>query len=111
MIDIELDITNLKDNNLFNKTKDILNFISNFIQNKTNSTQSFVIDRFEENFAVCQNFKTKEMINIPISKLPKNIKESDIITLNDNVLYIDNKKTESRKDYIEDLTKDLFENN
>ena len=110
MRNIQLDITNLQDNNLFDTTKDILNFISSFIQKTQNNIDSFAIDRFEGKFAICENLKTKEMVNIDISKLPHNAKESDVITLKDNVFYLDNRKTDLRKDYIEELTKDIFEN-
>lgn len=109
VIIIDLDVTNLKDTRLLNKTKNVLNYISNFIQK--NTTQSFAIDRFEENFAVCENLKTKEIVNIHISKLPSNTKESDIITLKDNIFYIDKEKTENTKSSIEKLTKNIFENN
>lgn len=107
---MELDITNLKDSNLLDKTKNILDCVSNLIQKKTNLSQSFAIDRFEGKFAICENLKTKEIINIPSYKLPSHTKESDIITLRNNVFYIDKEKTESRKTTIENLTKDIFEN-
>ena len=107
---MNLDIINLKDSDLFKKTENILEIISNLIQNKSNLSQSFAIDRFEDNFAICENLKTKEIINIPNYKLPKNTKENDVITLKNTSFYIDNEKTALRKDYIENLTKNLFEN-
>lgn len=110
MIFIELDLTHIKNNNIFKETKETLSFISNFIQNHFDNKMSFLIDRFEGNYAVCENLKTKEMVNIDISKLPNKTKENDIIALKDNCFYIDNEKTLLRKDYIKNLTKDLFEN-
>ena len=41
----------------------------------------FTIDRFEGEFAVCENRETQEMVNIPKEKLPKGAKEGDIIKL------------------------------
>lgn len=110
VIKIDLNILDSR-NNIFNKTKDILNSISTIIQNNIKNSNSFVIDRFEGKFAICENLKTKEIINIPISKLSSNIKEKDVITFKDNNFYLDKEKTEIRKEKIENLTKDIFENN
>ncbi len=106
VINIKLDITN-NINDIFN-IKNILNSITKLIKNKISNT-SYSIDRFEGNYAVCENLKTKEIINIPILELPKDIKESDIITKKDNVFYIDKEKINLRKEKINELTKDIFE--
>ena len=110
VIKIDLNILDSR-NNIFNKTKDILNSISTIIQNNIKNSNSFVIDRFEGKFAICENLKTKEIINIPISKLSSNIKEKDVITFKNNNFHLDKEKTEIRKEKIENLTKDIFENN
>lgn len=39
----------------------------------------YVIDRFEDNYAVMQNMDTKEIINIERTILPKRVKYGDII--------------------------------
>lgn len=111
VIKIDLDLLDSRHNNIFSKAKDILNSISTIIQNNIKNSNSFVIDRFEGNFAICENLKTKEIINIPISKLSNNIKENDIITFKDNNFYLDKEMTEMRKEKMQKLTKDIFENN
>lgn len=110
VISIDLDISNSRCCDLFSKTKDILNSISTIIQNNIKTSKSFSVDRFEGNFAVCQNLKTKDVVNIPKSRLSSNIKENDIITFKDNNFYLDKEMTKKRKGKIENLTKDIFEN-
>ena len=91
--------------NLFNQTK------FNCFDNKTEvfSAQNFIkelelflekpksisysIDRFEGAFAVCENRESLEMVNIPLSKLPKNINKSTILKFENNKYYIDTVKT------------------
>jgi len=91
--------------NLFNETK------FNFLDNKTEvfSIEAFIkelelflekpktifysIDRFEGDFAVCENRESLEMVNIPISKLPKNINKSTILKLENNKYFVDTAKT------------------
>lgn len=111
VIKIDLDLLDSRHNNIFIKAKDILNSISTIIQNNIKTSNSFAIDRFEGTFAVCENLKTKEIINIPKSRLSSNIKENDIITFKDNNFYLDKEMTEIRKEKMENLTKDIFENN
>lgn len=41
--------------------------------------EEFTIDRFEGNIAVCENRKTKEMINVKVENLPKGAKEGNIL--------------------------------
>ena len=38
-----------------------------------------VVDRIEENIAVCEDRETRVMFNIELSKLPENVKEGDVI--------------------------------
>jgi len=67
-----------------------------------------IVDRFEENFAICET-EDKEMINIDIEKLPDGVIEGDILLLEDGVLYIDNKSRSEREDYIKELMDDLWQ--
>jgi len=68
----------------------------------------FVIDRFEGNFAVCENYDTEEFVNIDKSKLPSNSKEGDFLLFENNEYIIDVKKTDERKKYIENKLKSVF---
>ena len=50
------------------------NFSNDLKKHLEKTNTSFSIDRFEENFAVCENLKTGEFLNIPIELLPDNCK-------------------------------------
>ena len=49
----------------------------------------FVIDRIENDIAICENRLTREIIKIEISKLPKGIKEGNIIKYYNGIYRID----------------------
>ena len=92
--------------NLFKNQNDIkYEWVNNFIKDLTERFKimdsEFVIDRFEGDFAVCENIDTKEMYNIEIEKLPQDIKEGSIIKL-ENGKYI---KDEEREKEISDRIK------
>ena len=66
-------------------------------------------DRIEENFAVCQDLYTENMINIPLKLLPKNIKEGDILsTKTDGSFFVDKEETNKRRKKIIDLQDKIF---
>ncbi|ARC85095.1 hypothetical protein U732_3903 [Clostridium argentinense CDC 2741] len=68
----------------------------------------FIIDRFEEKFAVCENEKGI-MVNIPRDTLPKEAKEGDVLIIEEENIYIDVEETEKLRKEIEELVKDLWE--
>jgi len=57
----------------------------------------FTIDRFEDIYAVCEEKETKDILNIEISKLPKGIKEGDIIVFKNNKYLVDKKNQKDRE--------------
>jgi hypothetical protein len=63
-----------------------------------------IIDRIEEDWAIIEYEKIT--FNIPLSLLPKNAKEGDVINM---LLTVDVSATKSRSDEIKNLAKDLFE--
>jgi hypothetical protein len=65
------------------------------------------IDRFEGEFAVCEN-SHRRMINIEKSKLPASAKEGDVLILEGNTIKIDSSETTQRKKRIEKLADDLW---
>lgn len=69
----------------------------------------YVIDRFEDEFAVCENQKTREMINIPISSIPKEAKEGDCIKLENGIYVIDEEETKKNAERIQ-RKMDMFKN-
>ncbi len=79
--------------------------------NKLNNTIekiSFSVDRFEDNFAVCENLKTGEFINISILELPENIKEGSIIILENGKFILDIESTKNVQKEIKNLVDNLF---
>jgi len=66
-----------------------------------------IIDRFEENYAVCEK-ENCEMVNIHISKIPIDAKESDVLSIDGDIITIDIAETKARKKEVEKITKDLW---
>lgn len=67
-----------------------------------------VVDRFEENFAVCE-CEDKTMINIEISKLPNNVREGDVLVIKKDNIEVDYNETKRRREEIEKLVADMWE--
>jgi maltodextrin utilization protein YvdJ len=76
-------------------------FINNLIKELENKLknmeegQQITIDRFEGEYAVCENRQTNEMINIKKEDLPKNVKEGTILKFENNKYIIDEKEQEN----------------
>lgn len=60
----------------------------------------FAVDRIEDNIIVLENIQTNEIIKLNIKQLPENIKEKDIIRLENNKYILDNKEKEEREKII-----------
>lgn len=71
----------------------------------------YVIDRIEEDFAVCENEETGEMEEIDIYFLPDGIEEGDILVYDEDIdeYYIDYEEKKIRKARIEDRMEDIWE--
>ena len=73
--------------------------------------QKYIIDRFDDDFAVCENYDTEEIIDILKEKLPNDAKEGDILLKDDNENFcIDYEETKLRKERMEILRKSLKKN-
>lgn len=70
----------------------------------------FAVDRIEENIAVCQNLETKEMMEVTIDKLPKDIKDGTIIMFKDNEYKLDLTEEELRRKKIQERFNKLKSN-
>ncbi len=68
----------------------------------------YIIDRFVENFAVCQNADNDEIKNIERKFVPKEAKEGDIIVFSDGRYFLDNEKTAERKKVIKEKFNSLW---
>lgn len=67
----------------------------------------YTLDRFEGNVAVCEDRETKEMLDIPISQIPENAVEGDILSYENNSLSIEKEKTQEARKSIQDLVNSL----
>ena len=103
---MNIEISDKNNNKILFDVKDILNSISKCI----NRGNYYVVDRFEENFAVLENLKSKKNINIPKDDIWGKISEGDVLKFQNGHFVIDNAQTKLRKDEILDITKDIFEN-
>lgn len=84
---------NLIDNkfdNLIDNLKSYINEIKSLEKlSKLPKSSRFTVDRFENNFAVCEEMKTQIIFNIPLYKLQKNINIGDVIVLKDDLYVLD----------------------
>lgn len=68
----------------------------------------YIIDRIEKNIVVCENQETKGMENFKIEQFPNEIKEGDIVILENDKFKIDIEETKIKKQEIEELMKKLM---
>lgn len=71
--------------------------ISNIVKEYNMNKSYYTIDRFEGEYAVCENSKTHEMVDIPIKDIPKNAEENDILIMNKNQYMILSKELNNKK--------------
>lgn len=109
-----LNVDSLSD--VVNDIKRYLNNIQNKeleIENKIKSNEKIseiVIDRFEENFAICEGIRDNKIVAIKKEKLPVNVKEGSVLRYDGNKYVIDFEKSNLLKENIKEITKDLWEN-
>lgn len=65
-----------------------------------------VVDRIEGDFAVVENEGI--MLDIPLSQLPCDVKEGDIVTLYNGVYIVDNKTADEQREEISARLENLF---
>lgn len=95
-----------------NKTEKSSNFLQELISNLTqvlHKERILVIDRIEENIAVCEDRETRLIFNIELLKLPENLKEGDVIRYKNNEFKLDTQAQEEIAERIQEKTKNLFE--
>ena len=91
---MELNTTNKNDVNS-NFSSDLNIFLENHLEGDT-----FTIDKIVNSVAACENRRTKQIINIHISKLPINIKENDIIKYINGTYVLEENETQNAKENI-----------
>lgn len=82
--------------NIANEIKkiDINEFINEIRERLEKMEEEIVIDRFENNIAVCEDIKTGKIIEIPRKSIEKDAKEGDIIKNIEGIYKKDIKKQE-----------------
>ena len=70
---------------------------------KASDNNFFTLDRYEENYAVCENRTTGEMYDIPKFLVNSNAKNGDILRLENGKFEIDFEETEKQKEIVRDL--------
>ncbi len=98
-------ILEINNDNKKNNSEDFQSELNNYIE-KTNST--FSVDRFEGDFAVCENRETGEFIDIPLSILPENVKAGSILKFENGKYILDLKATQKEQQEIKNLVDNLF---
>lgn len=71
----------------------------------------YIIDRIEEDFAVCENQETGEMEDIDIFLIPDDATEGDVLTYDEDMdeYYLEIEETEELEEEVEDRINDLWE--
>lgn len=99
---MNLEISNTEKNvNNTNFSKELNKYLE--FENKL-----FSIDRFEGEFAVCENRETGEIINIDRNALPENIKEGSIIKYENGNFILDHDETAKKQTEIKNMVNNLF---
>ena len=110
---MNLDLVNNLGKNISSNSSD--NFLENFINElkrylDKNSNPMYTLDRFEGNFAVLENRTTKELTDIPISNIPSNAKEGDILKFSNGSYVVDYEETRTVSDKIREKMDNLKSN-
>lgn len=99
--------------NIFDLTKEENNF-ENFIQSILKENQPMeeilVIDRIEDNIAICENRENGIIIEIEVSKLPKEIKEGSVIKYADGNYRLDLEEQKNIEERIAEKMKNIWTN-
>lgn len=98
------------DLDFFENKKNISNneFIKKIENSISKNSISYSIDRFEGEYAICENRETKEFINLKRDLLPKNCKSGDIIIFQNGKYSLDKESTQKEKDEIKKFVDTLF---
>ena len=71
----------------------------------------YAVDKIIDDIVTLEDVTTGEIINVDISKLPKNIKETDMLILEDGMYKKDDELKKSRLDLIKEKMKRLKNGN
>ena len=89
---------------------EISKFINRITERIIQMEAIFVIDRFEGDYAICENRDTGEMIDIQLSELPKEVKEGNVLKYKNGKYIIDADSQKEIENRIADKMKKLWNN-
>lgn len=96
--------------NITNEIKkvNINDFINEVMERIEKMEEELVIDRFEENIAVCEDRKTGEMVEIPRNNIEENVKEGDVIKKVEGIYKKDIERQEKIEKRIEEKMNQIW---
>ncbi len=86
--------------NSYELSSELHNHIKNHVQ--------YSIDRFEGDFAVCENLSTGEFINISKSEIPIEATKGSILILENGKYVLDSEATKKAQEEIKSIVNNLF---
>lgn len=101
---MDLEITN----EITNKNINTTDFSKQLELSLSQKNHFISIDRFEGEFAICENKETGEFFNIPKCELPVNVKEGSILKFENGKYILDNEKTNQEQEEIKNMVNNLF---
>ena len=102
-----MNLNNNLNDNCNSKISEFANELNTFLDN-TLEGDLFTIDKIENDVAICENRRTRKLINLNLSVLPANIKESDIIKYISGKFVLDLEEKESAQKRINDKFNSLL---
>ncbi len=89
---------------------DISSFLKELSERIKRMQDILVVDRIEGEYAICENRQTKEIIDINLQDLPKEIKEGTILKWNKGKYEIDFEEQNNIEDRIKQKMDNLWNN-
>lgn len=102
----------IEDNNVYitNEKNNLENFIQSILKEINFMEETLVVDRIEGNIAVCENRNSGKIIEIDVSKLPKEIKEGTVLKYEKGIYNIDLEEKKKIEDRIKEKMKNIWNN-
>lgn len=102
---------------MFTREESRQGFISEFLKelekgliNMNNEIKEYTIDRFEGDFAVCEDRDTGEMVDFKRDDLPQNAKEGSILQYSNGKFELDSKQEQEVSERIKQKMDNLWNN-
>lgn len=71
--------------------------------------KAWIIDRFEGNYALCQDMETKELVDLHKAGISPDAQEGDVLHREGGRFVVDSVQTARRKNRIQTLAEGLWE--